>query len=138
MSWLQQPRRFPWLNAVRCKAVGRVGLRPRPVPGRVCRPASGSELTGPACALVRVPVVRIWDMRMRMNHGFMYMGMAVCSYRHRVVRVIVMAVIVAMRVLMFQPLVRMFMVVRFRQVQYHPQHHQQPTDCHHPCATTVA
>ena len=50
--------------------------------------------------------------------------MAVRTRRQNLVRVIVMAVIVAMRMLVLHPLMRVFVAVRLCQMQPHTQHHQ--------------
>ena len=84
-----------------------------------------------------VPVVRIRHMRVRMRHRLMHVGMAVRADRHRIVGVAVVAVVVAVRVLVFQPLMRMLVPVRLRQVQHYPQHHQQAAHRHDPGAAAV-
>lgn len=70
-----------------------------------------------------VPMVRIRHMRMRMAHRFVHVSMAVRARRHHLVRVVMVPVVMPVRMLVFQRLVRVRMPMRFRQVQRHPQHH---------------
>ena len=56
-----------------------------------------------------VPVVRIRYMRVGMHHGLMHMGMTVRALRHGIVGMTVVTVIVAVRMLVLQPFMCMFM-----------------------------
>ena len=68
----------------------------------------------------------------------MNMPVAVRAARHRVVRVVVMAVVVPVRMLVVQHLVCMDMPVRLGQMQHHAKHHQQASGRHDPTAAAVA
>lgn len=82
-------------------------------------------------------MVRIRHMWVCMHHRLMYVGVAVRADRHWIVRVVMVTVVVPMGMLMFKSLVRMLVSVGLRQVQHHPQHHQQATHGHDPGAATV-
>ena len=85
-------------------------------------------------------MVRIRHMRMDMRHRRVPMGVAVAigRRRKRAVVVVVVTVVVTMRMLVFQWLVRVFMPVRFHQVQRDASQHQTPASGHSPAQGLIA
>ncbi|MFM2069680.1 MAG: hypothetical protein RLZZ584_4589, partial [Pseudomonadota bacterium] len=73
---------------------------------------------------MRVRVVRIGRMRMGMAPRRMGVPVAVRADGHRVVRVVVVAVVVAVGMFVLQRLVRMLVRVRLGQVQQHARQHR--------------
>ena len=77
-------------------------------------------------------MMSIGYMGMRVPQRWMLMAVAVFADRHRVVDMVVMGVVMPMRVLMLQGLVRVFMPMGLGQMQYHAGQHQRAAQCHHP------
>ena len=71
-----------------------------------------------------VKVVGVGHMRVRMLQRPMPMYVAVLAGRHRVVRMIVVPVVVAVRMFMLHRRMRVLVAVRFGQVQQHAGQHQ--------------
>ncbi len=77
-----------------------------------------------------VRVVHVRHMGVGMPCRLVTVPVAVFTRRHDVVRVIVVAVVVAVRVLVLERLVLMFMSVRLRQVQHDAGEHQHAAGGH--------
>ena len=77
-----------------------------------------------------VCVVRVGDMRVSVSHRRVAMQVAVLPFRHRLVEVTVMVVIVPMCVLMFEFLVLVFMAMQLGKVQHDSGQHERPADGH--------
>ena len=71
--------------------------------------------------------MRVRHMRMDMRHRIVSMPMAVCAGRHQVVRMLVVAVVVRVRMLVFERLMDVLMRVALGQMQEHAGQHQQRT-----------
>ena len=69
-------------------------------------------------------VMHIRHMRMSVDHRFMPVHMAVGAARHRFVRMGMVAVVVGVRVLVFERRMQVFMAVPLRQMQDHAGQHQ--------------
>src|SRR5690242_20497484 len=65
---------------------------------------------------VIVLVMQVGEMRVRVLDGLVAMGMRVLAFGHRVVRVIVVSVVVAVRVLVIDRAVTMRVLVTLRRV----------------------
>lgn len=63
-----------------------------------------------------VQVVQVRYVRMRVNHRLMVMRMAVCPLWHHLVRVVVVAIIMTVRVLMHKLLVGVFVRAKLHKV----------------------
>lgn len=74
----------------------------------------------------------IGHMRMRVPQRSVSMAVAVLADRHRVVDMLVMGVVMPMRVLMIQRLVRVLMAMGLGQMQDHPGQHQHAAQGHRP------
>ena len=79
-----------------------------------------------------VRMVRVGNMRMHMTQWPMRVSVAVFACRHRLVNMIVMAIVKAMCVFMFHELVLMLMAMRLRQVQNDAGQHQATAQRHQP------
>lgn len=79
-----------------------------------------------------MPVMDVRHMRVAMPYRLMAVGVAVYTLRHHLVVVIVVSVIVAVRMLVFQRLVLMFVVMRLGQMQGDTPQHQQAAQRHAP------
>ena len=77
-------------------------------------------------------MVRIGHVRVRMALRLVSMGVAVFGRRHRIVKMVVVAVVVPVRMLMLRRLVRVFVPMRFRQVQHDTGQHQRAPGRHAP------
>ena len=84
-----------------------------------------------------MPVVGIGHMGMGVGDGFMPMPMAVHAAGHRIVYVVVVSVVMAVRVFVLKRFVGVHVGVGFRQVQEHPRQHQQSGHDHRPRAGAV-
>ena len=71
-----------------------------------------------------VRVMRIRHVRMRVPPRLVPMPVTVRTGGHRIMRMLVVTVVVAVCVFMFNGFVLMLVTVRFRQVQYHAGEHQ--------------
>lgn len=83
-------------------------------------------------------VVSVRNVGMGMTPRLVPVQMAVRSFGHGVVRVVVMLVVVPVRVLMLDWLVHMFMGVRLRQMECHAGEHQRTTRGHAPAQAAIA
>ena len=72
-----------------------------------------------------VRVMRVRHMRMNMRYRIVSMPMAVCARRHQVVRMLVVAVVMRVRMLVFERLMDVLMRVALGQMQQHAGQHQQ-------------
>lgn len=77
-----------------------------------------------------VLVVDVGHMGVAVPNGLMPVPVAVGPGGHHVMRVRVVAIVVGVRVLMFECRVFVFMLVRFGQVQHHAPHHQRTARQH--------
>jgi hypothetical protein len=77
---------------------------------------------------VSVPVVEIRDVGMRVGLGVVAMDVRMLSDGHRIVNVIVVRIVMAMRVIVLESFVRMRVLVTFRHVEHEADHHDRP--CH--------
>jgi heme/copper-type cytochrome/quinol oxidase subunit 2 len=87
---------------------------------------------------VAVRVMRIRYVRMHMPQRLVTMPVAVRSGRHRNMHMVMVAIVVAVRVLVFHHVVFMLVAVRLRQVQHHPCQHQGAARRHQPTRRLVA
>ena len=81
-------------------------------------------------ASVPVSVVHIGHMRMNMVQRLVAMAVAVRTFGHRLVPVIVVPIVVPMRVFVLHGFVSMLVAVRLRQVQHDPDQHQYAAQRH--------
>ena len=86
---------------------------------------------------MRMQVVRVRHMRMTVPRRLVHMRVAVRALREGIVRVHVVPVVVAVGMLVLEPLVLVFMAVGFRQVQQHAQGHQHAASQHDPGGRSV-
>ena len=75
-------------------------------------------------------VKSIRHMPMRVLQRWMAMAMAVFADRHRLVDMLVVAVVMPMGVLVLQRFVGMFVAVGLGQMQHHTGQHQPTAQCH--------
>ena len=69
-------------------------------------------------------MVRIGHMRMRMPPRLVAMAMAVRAGRHRIMHMVVVAIVMQVRMFVLHHVVPMLVAVRLRQVQHHAGQHQ--------------
>jgi len=79
-----------------------------------------------------VLVVDIRRVGMGVGDWFVGVHMAMAPCGHHVMRVRMVPIVVAVRMLMLHRLMRMFMPVAFCQMQQHPRQHQKTTEQHQP------
>ena len=73
-------------------------------------------------------------MGVGMSDRLMAMSMAMRSYRHRIVLMRVVPIVMRVGMLMFELLVRMLVVMRFGKVDHHADEHQRTADDKPPAA----
>jgi hypothetical protein len=83
-------------------------------------------------------VVSVWHVGMRVPRLRVMMHMAVFAFRHWLVHMVVMAVIVPVRMIMFERLVLVFMTMRLGQMQHNARQHQGTACCHQAAGRAVA
>ena len=75
-------------------------------------------------------VMHIRHMRMRVPQRSMHMRVAVRTCRHRIVRMVVVAVVMAMGVFVLDRVMPMLVAVRLAQVEHDTGEHQRAADHH--------
>ena len=85
-----------------------------------------------------VHMMRIRHVRMRMPRVHMPMPVTVRTGGHRIMPMLVVPVVVAVRMFMFNRFVLMPVTVRFHQVQYHAGEHQHAARRHQRAGRLVA
>ena len=77
-----------------------------------------------------VPVMLVWNMRVRMPHRLVAVQVTVHSGEQRIVTMGVVPIIVAVSMLMFRRVVLMFVPMTFREVKDDARRHQQRAGLH--------
>ena len=77
-------------------------------------------------------MVDIGHVFMHVPQRLMLMQVTMLACGHRVVTVVVVAVVVPMRMLMLQRVVGVFMAMGLGKMQHNARQHQRAAQCHHP------
>ena len=85
-----------------------------------------------------VRMMRIRHVWMRVRQRFVPMPVTVRTGRHQIMHMLMVPVVVAVRVLMFNRIVLMLVTVRLRQVQDHADEHQHAAHRHQRAGRLVA
>jgi hypothetical protein len=129
MTWNDGSARQRWI----CRGVrARLPVGRRAINGRRHWGACWYGTSAWAGGRVGVVMVQVRRVRMAVPDRIMPMPMTVRSLRHRVMVVVMVAVVMPMGVLVFERLVLMLVGMRFGQMQRDPAKHQQTPDCGQP------
>ena len=77
-----------------------------------------------------IAMMRIRDMRMRVSQEFVLMRMAVRSFRHFVMRMVVVFIVMPVGMLIRHGFMRMVVRMGFHEVQHHASQHEQAAQAH--------